>query len=155
MPGDLTDGPYSATYGHDPHGNMTRMPHLPGMTWDELDHLRSTTTQVASQGIPGMTYYVHGADTSRRRKTTELQAAPGQTAARQKERVRVHGRRGGLPEFASDGTTITLERETLHIGAAQETVAMIETRTLGIDPGARSHAAVSVQESSRLGDTGA
>ncbi len=116
MPGDLAGGPYSATYGYDPHGNMARMPHLPGMAWDEFDRLRSTTKQVVGQGMPGTTYNVYGADTRRIRKTTDLQAAAGQTAPCQKERIYL-GAVEIYREFASDGTTVTLERETLHIAS--------------------------------------
>ena len=63
LPGDPAAGPYSATYAHDAHGNMTRMPHLPVMAWDELDHLRSTTRQVVDQR------------NARRRSTTTTRAA--------------------------------------------------------------------------------
>ena len=37
LPGDPAAGPFTATYAHDAHGDLVRMPHLPAMTWDELD----------------------------------------------------------------------------------------------------------------------
>jgi RHS repeat-associated protein len=133
MPGNLADGPYSAMYGYDPHGNITHMPHLPGMAWDELDRLRSTTKQVASQGIPGITHYVYSADAQRLRKTTDLQAAPRETALPQKERFYL-GEMEIYREFAADGTTVTLERETLHVDIGQDNAVLLETRTTGTDP---------------------
>ena len=133
MPSDLANGPYSATYGHDQHGNMTRMPHLPDMAWDELDRLRSTTKQVVNQGIPGTTQYSYGEAARRIRKTTYAQAAPGQTALPQKERIYL-GAVEIYREFATDGTTVTLERETLHVNLDQENATLIETRTIGTDP---------------------
>jgi len=37
-------------------------------------------------------------------------------------------------EYAGDGTTVTLERETLHVAVGQP-IALVETRTGGTDPG--------------------
>src|SRR3569623_1723729 len=59
LPGDSPAGPFSATYAYDAHGNTTRMPHLPVMTWDEQDRLRSTTRQVATSITPETTYYTY------------------------------------------------------------------------------------------------
>ena len=42
VPGDPAGGPYGAKYTYDAHGNMITMPHLPALTWDEQDRLRST-----------------------------------------------------------------------------------------------------------------
>ncbi len=132
LPGDPAAGPFSATYGYDAHGNMTRMPHLPGMTWDEDDNLRSTTRQVVNAGTPVATFYVYDSAGSRMRKVTNAQAATGQTAIRQSERICL----GGFEiyrQYAADGTTVSLERETLPIMAAGQPVAMVETRTTGTD----------------------
>ena len=38
-------------------------------------------------------------------------------------------------EFAADGVTITLQRETLHIVDDSRRVALVETRTAGTDAG--------------------
>ena len=63
LPGDPAAGPYSGTYAHDAHGNMTRMPHLAALTWDEDDRLRSTTRQRRS-GDAADTYYAYDASGS-------------------------------------------------------------------------------------------
>ncbi len=134
LPGDPVAGPYSATYGYDAHGNMLRMPHLPALTWDEEDHLRSSTRQVINNGTPVMTFYVYDAAGHRIRKTTNSQAQTGQTAIRTNERVYL-GEIELYREFAADGVTATLQRETLHIEAGQQVIALVETRTVGVDRG--------------------
>jgi hypothetical protein len=58
-PGDPTNGPYTATYGHDAHGNLIRMPHLPEMRWDALDRLQSTTRQIVNNTTPEKTFYTY------------------------------------------------------------------------------------------------
>ncbi|MFG2104616.1 SpvB/TcaC N-terminal domain-containing protein [Micromonospora echinaurantiaca] len=40
VPGDPEAGPYSATYAHDPVGNLTAMPHLAALDWNAQDQLR-------------------------------------------------------------------------------------------------------------------
>ncbi len=71
LPGDPAAGPYSARYTYDAHGNMTSMPHLQAMVWDEDDRLRSTTPQAMATGTPLMTYYAYDAGGSRVRKVTQ------------------------------------------------------------------------------------
>ena len=133
LPGDLAAGPYSATYAHDAHGNMTRMPHLPVMAWDELDHLRSTTRQVVTDATPE-TFYNYDSGGERERKVTDRQAPAGQTGTRAKERIYL----GGLElyrEYQADGVTVKLTRETLHLSDGPNRVALVETRTQGTDKG--------------------
>jgi RHS repeat-associated protein len=133
LPGDPDGGPYSARYSHDPHGNMTQMPHLPALTWDEQDRLRSTTRQVvAGGGTPQTTYYVYDGEGQRVRKVTERQAAAGMTATRQSERIALSGVEV-YREYEPDGVTVTLERETLNVQDAERTVLRQETRTAGTD----------------------
>ena len=133
LPGDPAAGPFTATYVYDAHGNMTRMPHLPAMAWDEDDRLRSTTRQVVNAGTPVTSFYVYDSGGKRVRKLTDGQAATGQNAIRQKERIYL----GGIElyrEYGADGTTVSLERETLHIDAGDHPIAFVETRTIGNDP---------------------
>ena len=66
------------------------------------------------------------------RKTTDQQAAAGQAATRKTERIYL-GAVEIYREYATDGTTITLERETLHLADGDKTVALVETRTTGTD----------------------
>ena len=132
LPGDPASGPFSATYAHDAHGNMTRMPHLPALTWDEDDRLRSTTRQVVTTGTPPITYYVYDTEARRVRKVADGAAAAG-AAARGSERIYL-GATEVYRQYAADGTTVALARETLSITAAGATIALVETRTTGTDP---------------------
>jgi RHS repeat-associated protein len=132
LPGDPDAGPYSAGYGYDAHGSMTLMPHLPAMTWDEDDRLRSTTRQVVNAGTPGTSYYVYGSDAGRVRKASDGQANAGQVATRTAERIYL-GPVEVYREYAADGTTITLSRETLHVDAGGVLVALVETSAPGSD----------------------
>lgn len=121
--------PLEETYTHDAHGNMTKMPHLPLMEWDYSDQLQATSKQVITNGgTPEITYYVYDAAGQRVRKVTERQATPGETPTRMKERIYL----GGFEvyrEYESDGDTVKLERETLHIMDDQQRIALVETRT--------------------------
>ena len=127
LPGDPAGGPFSATYAHDAHGNMTRMPHLQAMVWSEDDRLRATT-RTAGGATPPTTYYAYDSTGERLRKVVE-----NQTATRVSERIYL-GSQEVYREFAGDGTTIDLSRESLAVMAG-EPAARIETRTLGSDPG--------------------
>jgi RHS repeat-associated protein len=133
LPGDPAGGPYSAVYQYDPHGSMVRMPHLPVLAWDEDDRLRSTTRQVVTSGAPETSFYAYDAGGNRIRKATDSQAAAGQNPRREFERIYL-GAIELYREYAADGTTITLERETLHVDAGPHPIAFIETRTTGTDP---------------------
>lgn len=135
LPGDPVDGPFSAVYDYDEHGNMTRMPHLPLMRWDYQDQLQASSQQVVTNGgIPEITYYVYDAAGQRVRKVTERsvtaqQLAAGQKPTRKNERLYL----GGFEvyrEYGPDGSTVELERETLHIMDDQKRVALVETKTL-------------------------
>ena len=87
---------------------MTRMPHLSAMTWDEVDQLRSTTPNAG--GTPQVTWYAYDGGGQRARKVTDQ---PG-TTVRKAERIYL-GAVEVYREYAADGTTITLSRETLHV----------------------------------------
>lgn len=121
------------TYSHDVHGNMTAMPHLPLMQWDFHDQLQAMARQVVGNGgTPETTWYVYDGSGQRVRKVTERQAAAGQIPTRKTERVYL----GGFEiyrEYASDGSTIDLERETLHVMDDRRRIALVETRTQGSD----------------------
>ena len=99
LPGDPAVGPFTGTYSHDALGNMTLMPHLALLTWDEDDRLRSTARQAASGGgTPQTAYYVYDTGGQRVRKATDQQVAAGQTAA---------GRRSGSTWAPSRSTAST------------------------------------------------
>ena len=113
LPGD-PDGVFSATYDHDPHGNMTRMPHLADMQWDFKDRLRRVDL-----GGGGTAYYVYGADGGRRRKVIER---PGGLV---EERVYI----GAFEVFRRSQGNAILERETLLISDDKRRIAIVDTLT--------------------------
>ena len=100
------------------HGNMTPMPHLASLTWDEDDRLRSTARQATAGGTPQTTFYAYDGGGQRVRKVTDRPAArppAGRTAASRKSERIYLGSIEIYREYAADGTTVTLERETLHV----------------------------------------
>ena len=142
LPGDPVAGPYTGTYAHDEHGNMTRMPHLSALTWDEADQLRSTTPNAG--GTPQITWYAYDGAGHRARKVTDQ---PG-TTVRKTERIYL-GAVEIYRKYAADGTTITLSRETLHVTDGGQAVALVEHRTTGTDKGPA--ALVRYQHANHLG----
>jgi RHS repeat-associated protein len=66
MPGDADAGPYTGSFTYDSYGNMTRMPHLPSISWDFNDQLKQ-----ADLGGGGTAYYVYGVGGQRVRKVIE------------------------------------------------------------------------------------
>jgi RHS repeat-associated protein len=133
LPGDDPDGPYSAQYSYDEHGNMTNMPHLTLMQWDYKDQLQVTSKQVVNNGgTPEKTFYVYDAAGHRVRKVTESQADTGETPTRKNERIYL-----GIFEiyrkYENDGNAKDLERETLHIMDDLQRSALVEKRTKGND----------------------
>ncbi|GIF62408.1 hypothetical protein Ais01nite_04430 [Asanoa ishikariensis] len=121
------DGRFDAAYSYDPHGNTTRMPRLPELTWDDRDHLRSSTRQVVNAGTPETTFYAYDAGGNRLRKVTERA-----TSTRRSERLYL-GPIELYREYAGDGVTVTLERETMMVYAHRRAAAIIETRVFGED----------------------
>jgi RHS repeat-associated protein len=109
------------------------MPHLPLMQWDFHDQLQATARQVVGNGgTPETTWYVYDGSGERVRKVTERQTGAGQIPTRKTERVYL----GGFEiyrEYANDGSTIDLERETLHVMDDKQRIALVETRTQGSD----------------------
>ncbi|KAH8728863.1 virulence plasmid 65kDa B protein-domain-containing protein, partial [Phaeosphaeriaceae sp. PMI808] len=117
------------------HGNMTAMSHLPLMQWDYKDQLQTTARQVVNNGgVPETSWYVYDANGQRVRKVTERQAAVGQTPTRLKERIYL-GNFELYRKYGGDGSTIVLERKTLHIMDDKQRIALVETRTRGDEQG--------------------
>jgi RHS repeat-associated protein len=117
------------------HGNITSMPHLPLMEWNERDQLRATARQVVVNGTPETTWYVYDAQGRRVRKVTERQTAGPLTPTRKDDRVYLAGFEI-YRAYEQDGVTVSLERETLHVMDEGREVALVETRTVdnGNDP---------------------
>ncbi|MFH0340690.1 MAG: toxin TcdB middle/C-terminal domain-containing protein, partial [Chromatiales bacterium] len=119
--------PPEETYTHDAHGNMTAMPHLTLIQWDFQDQLQASARQVVNEGTPETTYYVYDAAGQRVRKVTERQ-----NGTRKNERTYL----GGFEvyrEYDGNGTSVSLERESLHVMDDQQRIALVETRTQGND----------------------
>jgi RHS repeat-associated protein len=110
-------------YPYDVHGNMTAMPHLPGMEWNFNDQLRHVNLVGG-----GNAYYVYDVAGQRVRKVLEKNGG-----ALIEERLYL----GGCEIFRRrDGEgAVTLERETLHIMDDRQRLALVETRTQGTEPG--------------------
>jgi RHS repeat-associated protein len=119
-------------YLYDDHGNMIEMPHLPLMQWDFKDQLQASSKQIRNDGgTPELTYYVYDANGQRVRKVTERTASPGQIPTRMKERIYL----GGFEiyrEYNGDSSTVTLERETLHIMDDKQRITLVETKTIDV-----------------------
>ncbi|WP_433063372.1 SpvB/TcaC N-terminal domain-containing protein [Dactylosporangium sp. CS-033363] len=132
----VTGGGPGATYTHDAHGNITAMPHLSLLAYDHAGRMRATARQVVTAGTPETTYYTYDNAGQRARKVTDRSAAPaGPPPTRASERLYL----GGFEiyrEYAGDGVTVVLERETLHVPGGSARLALVETRTAGSDAGA-------------------
>jgi len=110
-------------YTYDAHGNMTRMQHLPSMTWDFKDQLHSTQTQVVHGGEAETTYYVYDSTGQRVRKVTDRDSG-----GRRADRTYLSGFEM-YREYAAGGGAVTLERSTLHVRDDRRRVALAETRS--------------------------
>jgi RHS repeat-associated protein len=135
IPGDPAGGPYHASYAYDAHGNMTQMPYLSPIAWDEQDRIASTARHLVSGTAAPATYYCYDSDAQRVRKTTDSLPAADQPASRRKERVYL-GAVEIYREYGTSTTAPTLARETLQVHAADEVVCLDEARTTGTDRGA-------------------
>ncbi|WP_437713623.1 RHS repeat-associated core domain-containing protein [Sorangium sp. So ce448] len=112
--GDPENGPFR-TYAHDAHGNMTSMPHILALTWDENDQVRSTDLDGG-----GDVYYDYDAAGQRVRKVWEHNGLVD-------ERIYL----GGYEVYRRrNGSGLVLERQTLHVMDGARRVAMVETKTV-------------------------
>jgi RHS repeat-associated protein len=118
--------------GYDAHGNMLRMPHLQEMRWNFNDQLCMAQRQaVNASDTDGLehqgerTWYVYDAGGQRVRKVTELAAGMIKD-----ECIYL----GGFEIFRRHGAN-PLVRETLHIMDEKQRIALVETRTAGIEAG--------------------
>ena len=149
LPGDSSLGPFSARYTYDEHGNSTRMPHLPAMTWDEVGHLQSTSRQRTNEVMPETTYYSYDAGGERLRKVTYGSALAGITPTIKSERL-YFGAFEIYREYDGAGGLVK-ERETLHVIDNERRIVIVETRTVGQEP--RPARLVRYQFSNHLGSS--
>ena len=115
--GDPANGPYSATYGYDDFGNMTRLPHLPELHWNTLDQLRRVEL-----GGGGTACYVYGAGGQRVRRVVDR---PGGLQIEQIQLGPYEVRRERLGNAAP-----RLEHHVVHVADDSGSVAQIETKTI-------------------------
>jgi RHS repeat-associated protein len=116
-----TVGSLREPYAYDADGNMTQMPHLPLMAWDFKDQLASTQQQVVNNAPAETTCFVYNASGQRVRKVTQ-----SATGTKTKERIYL-GSYEVYREYASDGSSVSLERQTLHVMDDKRRIAMAET----------------------------
>jgi RHS repeat-associated protein len=109
-------------YTYDVMGSMLSMPHLQAMTWDVRRQLQMTQRQAAAAAA-GKTYYVYDAAGQRIRKVT---ARPN--GSRLSERIYL-GVYEIYREYGADGSSVALERQTLHVTDGASRLALIETLT--------------------------
>lgn len=116
QPGDPPGGPFTATYAHDAHGNMTRMPHLALMRWDHADRLVG-----ADVGGGATAAYAYDAGGERVSKVV------ARSAGGREERIYL----GGFERYRriDNAGAVTLERETLNILDGERRLVLVETAT--------------------------
>jgi RHS repeat-associated protein len=112
---------YKDAQGNDVHGCMTAI-NLMAMVWDFEDQL-----QCVDLGGGGAAYYVYDASGQRTRKVIETQSG-----TRKSERIYL-GCFEVYREYNGNGSTVTLEHETLHVMDDKKRIALVETRTQGND----------------------
>ncbi len=114
-------GPDISNYGYDEHGNMNNLQNGSfAISWDYADQLKQLDL-----GGGGTAYYVYNGSGQRLRKIIE-------NGPIIKERIYL----GGYELYRErQNNTVTLERETIHIMDDKKRIALVETRTIGNDPG--------------------
>jgi RHS repeat-associated protein len=119
----------SETYTYDEHGALSSTPQLPMLQWDFTGRLCASSRQVVTEGGGReTTYYAYSSTGQRLRKVTER---PNETV----RCARLYLRGSELyQEFAGDGVTGVLARDTLHVMAASRRVALVDTVTNGVGP---------------------
>lgn len=119
-PGDDADDPetYTAQYTYDVHGNMTKMPHLSELIWDEDDRLQRT-----DHGGGGVTYYVYDGGGQRVRKVRV------NNNNLRKERLYFHAWETYREHKKVNlDLVLAFERETLHVHDDADRICLIETK---------------------------
>ncbi|KAH0592754.1 hypothetical protein MHUMG1_09578 [Metarhizium humberi] len=144
-------GSTTENYAYDVHGCMTSMPHLSGIGWNYKDQLHFTSRQVVNNGgVPETTYYAYNACGQRVRKVTERQAAQGQAPKKLKERIYL-GAFEIYRDYEADGTSIALERHTLHVMNMSQRVALAETHVRGQESGGVPEQGIQYQFANHIG----
>jgi len=107
------------TYPYDTHGNMLKMAHLNNIDWNVKDELQHVNLLGG-----GDAYYQYDGEGQRVRKVWVKN--PSLTC----DRIYLNGFE---LYFEKNGTTINLQRETLHIMDDKQRVALVETKTIDLN----------------------
>ena len=116
-PGDAANPPFTGQYAYDPFGNMTALPGVAGLTWNEHEQLAS-----ADLGGGGTAYYAYDEGGHRLRKVIEhLDGSTEETLyVDDVEVFRTH----------NGGGALRLERWSLHVMDHARRIALVETTTV-------------------------
>jgi RHS repeat-associated protein len=134
QPSGAMGSPY--TYIHDEHGSMRGMQHLSGLEWSFKDELRHVVISATSNQHA---WYVYSAG-QRIRKVMRKGAI-------REERLYL-GNRERYRRY--NGTTLELERETLHIADDKRRIAMVDTPTI-VPAGSSESRCIRYQYANHLG----
>lgn len=107
-------------YSYDAHGNMLAMAHLSAMEWNTRDQLRHVDLTGG-----GEAFFVYDAGGERVRKVLEKNNG---TLIEERIYIGVFE----LYRIRRNGT-MNLERHTLHVMDGEQRIALVETRTQGVD----------------------
>ena len=120
-------------FRYDQQGNMTAIPEVLALEWDQNDRLHATSGQAqAGHRDQETTYYAYDAAGQRVRRVNQ-RAHRGGPTTRKSERIYV-GAFEIYRKYGNDGG-VALERESLHVRDDIHRVALVETRTAGQDRG--------------------
>jgi RHS repeat-associated protein len=86
-----TIGKTTEKYEYDSAGNTISMPHLSKVSWDILNHMRSSATQMTSSGVPETTWYVYNSAGERTRKVTERYRSANEPVRKLSEHIYIDG----------------------------------------------------------------
>ena len=114
------------------HGYIASMPHLQVTRWNFKEELQAAARQSVVNGTPETTWYVYDGGGKRVRKITERQAAAGVDPSKKAQRLYL-GSVEIYREYDGAGNT-AFERESCHVMDDRRRIAIIETRTIGVDP---------------------
>ena len=119
-----TVGSTTYRYTYDASGNITSMPHLQLMQCDWKDQLQVTASQAVNGGTTQTTYYRYDPAGQRITKATN-----SQNGTRTAQRTYLGGYEV-YRQYDSTGTTITLERQSLHVSDGASRICLLETTTI-------------------------
>ncbi len=114
-PGDGPAPPFSATYDYDTFGNMTQLPGIIGLTWNERGQL-----EVVDLGGGGKAHYTY--DRGGRRARKVIERIDGSTDERlYLDGVEIYRERDNVGD-------LQFRRDTVHVMERDRRVALIETK---------------------------